>query len=386
MGVLKGMRVVEISGIGPGPFCGMLLADLGADVVTVERPSTNVRSRPSEIFNRGKRSIILDLKKPDAVETVLELVESADALIEGMRPGVMERLRLGPKDCLARRPSLVYGRVTGWGQYGRLSAAAGHDSNYIALSGALWLCAPSGQRPEVPPTLLGDVGGGALYLAVGILAGVLRARQDGHGQVVDAAMLDGSAYTLNLLLSIIAAQGGGFDHCRPRFDARHVSGCYRCSDGEWINLVPHEPQFYIELLKRLGLDHDKRFVNGESNPMVWPLLKSELELLFATKTRSQWCQLLEGTDACFAPVLSPAEAAVHPHNVDRGLYSTIDGVLQVAPVPRFSATPSAPTSRVPTRGAHTHEVLAEIRGTTAAAPNGRIGLDWGTRICRSDED
>lgn len=361
MGVLKGMKVIEISGIGPGPFCGMLLADLGADVIAVERPAAEAGyPRPFEIYSRGKRSIILDLKKPEGVAAVLQLVESADALIEGMRPGVMERLGLGPDVCLGRRPSLVYGRATGWGQYGPLSRAAGHDSNYIALSGALWLCTPSGRRPELPPTLLGDVGGGALYLAIGILAGVLRARQGGKGQVVDAAMVDGSAYTLNLLLSIIAARGGDFELCKPTFDARHVSRCYRCADGEWINIVPHEPQFYAELLKRIGLDRDQLFLKGQTDPNMWPALKDKLEALFATKTRVEWCELLEGTDACFAPVLGPAEAAVHPHNVARSLYVTIDGVLQVGAVPKFSATPSAQPGSVPARGAHTQQVLSEL--------------------------
>ncbi|MGY4157957.1 alpha-methylacyl-CoA racemase [Bradyrhizobium sp. USDA 4461] len=361
MGVLKGMKVVEISGMGPGPFCGMLLADLGADVIAVERPAADAGcARPTEIYNRGKRSIILDLKKPGAVDTVLQLVESADVLIEGMRPGAMERLGLGPDVCLTRHRSLVYGRVTGWGQYGPLAKVAGHDKNYLALSGAMWICSQPNFRPELPPALLGDVGGGALYLAVGILSAVLCARQDGRGQVVDAAMLDGSSYSLNLLLSIIAARGGDFESCRPAFDAKHISRCYRCSDGEWINIVPHEPQFFAELLRRLGLENDQRFVKGESDPEAWPGLRGELAALFATKTRAEWSKLLEGTDACFAPVLSPPEAAVHPHNVARSLYVTIDGVLQVAPVPRFSVTPLAAPTRVPPRGAHTHEILSEI--------------------------
>ncbi|MGL3210620.1 CaiB/BaiF CoA transferase family protein [Bradyrhizobium sp. BR 1433] len=361
MGVLRGLNVVEIAGLGPGPFCGMLLADLGADVITVERPDANAGlTRSSEIFNRGKRSIILDLKKPEAVDTVLRLVERSDVLIESMRPGVMERLGLGPDVCLARRPSLVYGRMTGMGQCGPLSQIAGHDPTYLGFSGALWLATQPGQRPEAPPSLLGDIGGGALYLAVGILAGVLRAHQDGLGQVVDAAMCDGSAHMLNLMLSIIPNRGGNFELGRPASDARHFVRSYRCSDGEWINICPVEAKFYVELIKRLGLDHDKRFVEGLENPKAWPTLSEELAALFASKTRTQWCELLEGTDACFAPVLSPPEAAVHPHNVARGVYTTIDGILQAAPAPRFSATPSAEPTRVPVRGAHTHEVLSEL--------------------------
>ncbi|WP_271627697.1 CaiB/BaiF CoA transferase family protein [Bradyrhizobium sp. CCBAU 11445] len=355
------MKVVEIASLGPGPFCGMLLADLGADVIMVERPAVDAgRPRPSEIFNRGKRSIILDLKKPGAVDTVLQLVERADALIEGMRPGVMERLGLGPDVCLAHRPSLVYGRMTGWGQCGPLSRAAGHDSNYVALSGALWLSTPPDQRPAPPQTILGDVAGGALYLAIGILAGVLRARQDGRGQVVDAAMLDGSAHLLNLVLSVIAMRGGNFELGKPAADARHFSRCYRCSDGTWINIVPDEPQFYAEFLKRVGLDGDQRFVNGQSTPEAWQSLQDELAVLFASKPRSEWCRLLEGTDACFAPVLDPLEAAVHPHNVARGVYTTVDGILQAKPSPRFSATPSAQPCHVPPRGSHTYEVLSEL--------------------------
>ncbi|MGL3210569.1 CaiB/BaiF CoA transferase family protein [Bradyrhizobium sp. BR 1433] len=289
MGVLKGMKVVEIAGLGPGPFCGMLLADLGADVIAVERPAANAdHPRPSEIYNRGKRSIILDLKKPGAADIVLQLVEGADALIEGMRPGVMERLGLAPDVCLARRPSLVYARMTGWGQSGPLAQTAGHDPNYVALSGALWLATAPGHRPEPPPTLLGDVGG-ALYLAIGILAGVLRARKDGRGQIVDVAMVDGSAHMLNLILSIIRDRGGNFECGKPASDARHFARSYRCSDGEWINIVPVEPQFYAELIKRLGLDHDQRFVKGQGDPKAWPALSGEFTALFASKTRSESC-------------------------------------------------------------------------------------------------
>ncbi len=364
MGALDGLKVVEIAALGPAPFCGMLLADLGADVITVERPAADAgQPRPSEIFNRGKRSLTLDLKKPGAVDTVLRLVERADVLIEGMRPGVMERLGLGPDVCLARRPSLVYGRITGWGQYGPLAKAPGHDGNYIALSGALWLNTPPGQRPHQPQTLLGDVAGGALYLAIGILSAILRARQDGRGQVVDAAMLDGSAHLLNLVLSIIPKRGGNFELGKPACDARHFSRCYKCADGRWINVVPDEPQFYADFIRRLGLDHDQRFINGQHNPDDWPELSNELAALFATKTRAEWSELLEGTDSCFAPVLDPPEAAVHPHNVARGVYVTVDGILQAAPAPRFSVTPSVEPARVPARGAHTRDVLSELQLT-----------------------
>lgn len=362
MRVLEGMRVVEISSYGPVTFSGMWLADLGADVITVERPSVDAaHPRPSEIYNRGKRSIVLDLKKPGAVDVVMQLVERADTMIEGMRPGVIERLGLGPDVCLTIRPSLVYGRITGWGQHGPLSHAPGYESNFTALSGALWLATPPGQRPDPPPTLMGEVGGGVLDLVIGILAGVLRARQDGRGQVVDAAMTDGSAHSINVLLSIIQGRGGSFESGKQTSDTRHFVRSYRCADGEWINICAVEARFYGELIKRLGLDHDERFVNGLLDPQAWPALADELAALFGTKTRAEWCALLEGTDACFAPVLSPSEAAAHPHNLARGVYVTVDGVLQAAPVPRFSATPSVEPARVPVRGAHTHEVLSELQ-------------------------
>ncbi|TCN20372.1 crotonobetainyl-CoA:carnitine CoA-transferase CaiB-like acyl-CoA transferase [Sinorhizobium americanum] len=361
MGVLTGIKIIEFAGLGPGPFCGMLLADLGADVITIERPAPDVGNpRPWALCSRGKRSLVLDLKKPGAVDTVLQLIEDADALIEGMRPGVMERLGLGPEICLARNPSLVYGRMTGWGQYGPLVQAAGHDANYVAISGALWLATKPGQAPEAPPTMLGDIAGGALYLAIGLLGGILSARKDGRGQVVDAAMIDGSAHLLNLLISYIPELGGAFASGKPTAHGLFWDRAYECADGEWIVIQPMEPQFYAELIKRLGLQDDQRFVNGQSTPELWVTLGSELAELFKAKTRTEWAALLEGTDACFAPVLSPEEATAHPHVVARGIYKTIDGALHASPAPRFSLTPSAELGSVPPRGAHTEEVLAEL--------------------------
>jgi alpha-methylacyl-CoA racemase len=366
MGVLKGVKIIEMVGLGPGPFCGMLLADLGADVIAVERSAPDAgKPRPWELCSRGKRSIILDVKKPGGVETFLQLVEGADALIEGMRPGVMERLGLGPDVCLARRPSLVYGRMTGWGQDGPLAQAAGHDANYVALSGALWLATQPGQRPEAPPGLLGDVAGGALYLAIGILAGILRARQDGHGQIVDAAMVDGSAHLLNFPISFLPDYyRGSFEKARPAALGMHWDRPYLCADGEWIVVQAVEPQFYAELIRRLGLGQDERFVNDQGSPDAWATLGNELSALFKTKSRAEWTRLLEGTDACFAPVLAPEDAATHPHNIARGIYETVDGVMQAAPAPRFSVTPSAKLRSVPARGAHTGDVLAEIQLST----------------------
>ncbi|MES0003324.1 CoA transferase [Mesorhizobium sp. M0051] len=366
MGVLSGVKIIEISGLGPGPFCGMLLADLGAEVIAIERPALDIgQPRPWELCSRGKRSVLLDLKKPAAVETVLQLIEGADALIEGMRPGVMERLGLGPEICLARNSSLVYGRMTGWGQYGPLIQAAGHDGNYVAISGALWLATQPGNAPEAPPTMLGDVAGGALYLAIGILGGILSARKDGRGQVVDAAMIDGSAHLLNLLISFLPDVGGKFASSRPAAHGKFWDRAYQCADGEWIVIQPMEPQFYAELIKRLGLEDDHRFVNGQRTPELWSVLGNELAERFKTRTRTEWTTLLEGTDACFAPVLSPEEATAHPHVIAREIYKTIDGVLQAAPAPRFSVTPSAELASVPPRGAHTDDVLAELALGTA---------------------
>ena len=365
MSVLSGVRIIEMVGIGPGPFCGMLLADMGADVIAVERPGDGGgEKRPGHILHRGKRSITLDLKKPAAVEVMLDLVRSADGLIEGMRPGVMERLGLGPETCLAANPALVYGRVTGWGQTGPLAHAAGHDSNYTALAGALWFASPPDQPQIAPSTMLGDVGGGALYLALGMVAGILRARTDGAGQVIDAAIVDGVANSMNLLLSLHARLGGGFDRGTMAFDASHWARSYKCADGGWINLAPLEPQFYTLLLQKLGLDKDPRYLDGQRDAAVWPELTKEMEHLFATGTRNAWCDLLEGTDCCFAPVLSPSEAAQHSHMAARGAFHVVDEVLQAGPAPRFFGTPSKDPQSVPARGIHTREVLEELGVST----------------------
>lgn len=364
-GVLEGVRVIEIAGLGPGPFCAMLLGDLGAEVITVERPGSRV-GRPDQVYNRGKRSIMLDLKSANSRQIVLHLVERADVLIEGMRPGVMERLGLGPEPCLERNPRLVYGRVTGWGQSGPLAQAAGHDSNYAALAGALWYAGAPGSPPFLPTTLTGDVAGGALYLAIGLLAALLRSRGGSEGQVVDAAIVDGTAHSMNLLLATLASVGADDRRGIYAMDAAHWAGrSYRCADGEWINISPLEPQFYALLLERLGLDDDIRFVNGQHDPELWSELSFELAQIFGSRPRSQWCALLEGTDACFAPILSPAEAHEHPHMIARKVYVVQDGVLQGCAAPRFSSTPSESPRPVPVRGADTAQILAELGYTEA---------------------
>ena len=360
MGVLSGLRVVEIAGIGPAPFCGMLLADMGADVVLVERAggADALALGANAIVHRGKRSLALDLKNPAAVDAVLRLVDGADALIEGMRPGVMERLGLGPDTCAARNPRLVYGRMTGWGQHGPLAQAAGHDINYIALSGALWFSGAPGSPPMAPPTLAGDLGGGALYLAMGVLAALLAARQSGRGQVVDAAIVDGSANLMNLLLSLHAAGRQPFERGHGLLDGPHWYGSYACADGLFVTVGALEPQFNALLFKTLGVADDPEFRNAY-DPRRWSALRERLAALFATQPRQHWVALLEGSDACFAPVLTPREALAHPHLAARGVYAERDGLLQAAPAPRFSATPSGQPGPVPGAGEQGAQILRE---------------------------
>ncbi|SPA54617.1 CaiB/BaiF CoA transferase family protein [Cupriavidus taiwanensis] len=359
--MLSGVKVVEICGIGPGPFCAMHLADLGADVIAVERATPANGAAPSAdgyVLNRGKRSVVADLKTAEGRELVLALVQDADALIEGMRPGVMERLGLGPDVCLARNPRLVYGRMTGWGQTGPLAQAAGHDNNYISLSGAMYYQGGPVEPPSSAITVVGDVGGGALYLAVGLLSGILNARATGKGTVVDASIVDGSAHMLQLLLStarkgFITGERGNNIH-----DASHFYSTYRCADGKFVTLGSIEPQFYALLLEKLGLTEDPRFARQWDRER-WTELHRHFEELFATKTRAQWCALLENTDVCFGPVLSPEEAAGHPHLAARGVYFQAEGHLQAAPAPRFDGKAMV-AGAIPRRGQHTGEIMAAI--------------------------
>ncbi len=362
MGILSNLKIVEFEGLGPGPFCGMHLADLGAEVTLVAR-SPATPSGPGAVFNRGKRSIVLDLKKATHVAAAKKIAARADAIIEGLRPGVMERLGLGPDDLRALNPRLVYGRLTGWGQKGPLAHAAGHDINYVALSGAAWHAGEAGGAPTPPPTLVGDVAGGALYLAIGILSGVLRARETGEGATVDAAIVDGAAHMTGLLLSLKAA--GGMPEARggSMLDGAHFYGVYRCADGEFVSVGPLEPKFYALFLQKLGLDGDAAFTDqfAQGN---WPACRERLESVFAERARDEWRDVFEGTDACFAPVLRPSEAAAHPHNAAREIYRDIDGVLHAAAAPRFDgARPDDPTPMAPT-GAEADAILAEV-GLTA---------------------
>ncbi|WP_233884635.1 CaiB/BaiF CoA transferase family protein [Paraburkholderia flagellata] len=359
--MLSGIKIVEICGIGPGPFCAMHLADLGADVIAVERAERAPIGAPNagpSVINRGKRSVIADLKSDEGQQLVRQLVEGADALIEGMRPGVMERLGLGPVELQRINPRLVYGRVTGWGQSGPLAQAAGHDNNYISLSGSLYHNGGSGEPPSTAFTVLGDIGGGALYLAVGLLAGILKARETGKGTVVDASIVDGSAHMLQLLLATKKAGLVAGDRGENVHDSSPFYGTYRCADGKYITLGSLEPQFYALLLEKLCLKDDPRFAE-QWNRKAWPEARRFLADQFASKTREVWSNLLEGTDVCFGPVLSPAEAARHPHNVARGVYFERNGELQVSPAPRFggkTVEPGAP----PQPGQHTDEVLSAL--------------------------
>ena len=355
-GPLSGLKVLEFAGLGPGPFCGMLLSDLGADVVRIDRKGGG-RSSPADVTARGRRSVALDLKSPAAVETCLKLMEGADGLIEGFRPGVMERLGLGPDVALQRNPKLVYGRMTGWGQTGPYAKAAGHDMNYIAITGAL--AAIGTQDKPVPPlNLVGDFGGGALYLAFGLLAGVIHARRTGQGQVIDCAMSDGAASLMAMFYGFKAGGLWGEGRRANLLDGgAHFYDTYQCSDGKWISIGAIEPQFYLLLLEKTGIT-DPQFQHQMSRE-EWPELRDKLAAVIATKSQADWCALMDGTDVCFAPVLTMDEAPGHPHNAARQTFVEIAGVIQPAPAPRFSATPGAIQGPPPKIGGDNDAALAD---------------------------
>ena len=368
MGPLKGMKVIELAGIGPGPMCAMLLADLGADVIRVDRLEPSglgvPMARRIDINGRNRRSVALDVKAPAGREAVLRLVEQADVLIEGFRPGVAERLGLGPLDCRARNPRLVYGRMTGFGQSGPLAQAAGHDLNYIALTGLLHAIGPAGGKPVPPLNVVGDYGGGALYLAFGLMAALFERQRSGLGQVVDAAMVDGAASLGSIFFGLKAAgtwPGGRgenlLDGGAPFYDT------YETSDGRWVSVAALEPKFFAEFAERTGLDG--RFVQRQYDRQLWPEMREAIATRMRSRTRDAWCELLEGSDACFAPVLDFDEAPRHRHAQARGAFVTVDGVVQPGPAPRFErSTPAAPRT-APAAGAHTREVLGEA-GYSAA--------------------
>jgi alpha-methylacyl-CoA racemase len=341
MGPLAGYRIVEFAGIGPGPMCAMLLADMGATVLRLERPAGETLGidKPArfDLLNRNRHSLPLDLKEPAGLAAAFELIERADALIEGFRPGTMERLGLGPEQCFKRNPRLVYGRITGWGQDGPLASAAGHDLNYIALTGALHAIGRAGQPPTPPLNLVGDYGGGTLYLAFGIVCALLEAKSSGLGQVVDAAMIDGAASLMTMFYGLHAAglwtgeRGNNFiDSGAPYYDV------YACADGQFVAVAPIEKKFRAEFYRLIGLD--PKSLPDQDDRANWPAIKATIARRMATRTRDQWCKLLDGSDACCAPVLSFSEAPQHPHNRARGTFIEVDGVVQPAPAPRFSRT------------------------------------------------
>jgi alpha-methylacyl-CoA racemase len=366
MGPLAGVKVVEIASIGPGPFCAMMLADMGADVIRVDRknqagrPGTTVGANPRhETLNRGRRSVAVDLKNPAAIETVLKMCEGADVILEGFRPGVMERLGLGPEVVHARNEKIVYGRMTGWGQDGPYASVAGHDINYIALSGVLHALGRKADKPLPPMNLVGDFGGGGMLLAFGIVSALFEAQRSGKGQVVDAAMVDGASL---LMAPIYGLQKMG----RWNGDERgvnlldtgaHFYEVYETSDGKYISLGSIEPQFYALLLEKAGLDKEE--FADQQNRDKWPDYKDQLEALFKTKTRDEWCEIMEYTDICFAPVLSMNEAHAHPHNAERGTFIEVEGVKQPGPAPRFSRTAPEVARPSPIPGEHNDEALED---------------------------
>lgn len=335
MGPLAGFRIIELAAIGPGPFCGMMLADMGAEVIRIERISIAGQPQSLDILARSRKSIAIDLKTARGVELVLQLVAGADAMYEGFRPGVTERLGLGPEDCMQRNPKLVYGRITGWGQDGPLASAAGHDINYISLAGALHAIGRAGERPVPPLNLVGDFGGGGMLLAFGLVCALLEAQRSGKGQVVDAAMVDGTASLMAMFYSFAAS--GIFVNKRSSNlldGGAHFYDTYATSDGKYISIGSIEPQFYALLLEKTGVDKEKFARQLDADK--WDDYKAELTEIFKTKTRDEWCVLMEGSDVCFAPVLSMSEAPEHPHNKARETFVNLDGVTHPAPAPRFS--------------------------------------------------
>jgi alpha-methylacyl-CoA racemase len=365
-GPLNGIRVVEFAGIGPGPFCGMLLSDMGADVLRIDRKD----ARPAaahQITQRGRRSLALDLKTQEAAALCLELFERAEIVFEAYRPGVMERLGLGPEAALRINPRLVYGRMTGWGQSGPLARAAGHDINYIAISGALHSIGTP-EQPVVPLNLIGDYGGGALYLAMGLLAALVHARQTGQGQVVDVAMCDGAASLMSYFFGLHAAGAHSSTRTANMLDGgAPFYNVYRCADGKWIALGAIEPKFYALLLEKTGLEDQS--CAQQMQRQNWPELKKKIAAVIAEKSRGEWCAILEGSDACFAPILDMEEAPAHRHNRERNTFVEVAGVVQPAPAPRFAATPAAIQGPPPAIGEHNDSALR----------------DWGFSEARMDE-
>ncbi|MFZ5605095.1 MAG: CaiB/BaiF CoA transferase family protein [Pseudomonadota bacterium] len=364
-GPLSGIRIIELAGIGPGPFCGMMLADMGADVIRVERPGGNPGDAGGhDILFRNRKSVAVNLKTPAGVETVLRLCEKADGLFEGFRPGVAERLGVGPQVCLARNPKLVYGRMTGWGQTGPLAKAAGHDINYISLSGALHAMGRRGEGPVPPLNLVGDFGGGGMMLAFGMVCGILEASRSGKGQEIDCSMVEGAGALMAMFYGLHGIGQFSDERGTHMLDSgAHFYDTYATADGKYISIGSIEPQFYTLLKQQLQLDES---VFGEQlNPQRWPQQKEKLAAIFRTRTRDEWCKLMEGTDVCFAPVLGLEEAPRHPHNLARNSFVPVGDMLQPAPTPRFSRTPSGTPRPISAPGTDTRAVLDDCGFSSA---------------------
>ena len=359
MGPLKGLKIIEMAGIGPGPFCGMVLADLGAEIIRIDRASAIGTGSKQDAANRGKRSIAIDLKSEEGVEVVLKLVETADAIFEGFRPGVMERLGLGPDVCSQRNERIVFGRMTGWGQKGPLANAAGHDINYISLTGALAAIGRPGSPPVPPLNLIGDFGGGGMLLALGLVAALLESKESKKGQVVDAAMTDGSALLMTMIYTMQSSGVWKTSMGSNLLDGgSHFYDTYECKDGKFISIGSIEPQFYALLCQIADLDEE--VFGKQMSRDSWPEQKEEITKIFLNKSRDEWCDLMEGTDVCFAPVLDMSEAPKHPHNIERKTFIDLEGVTQPAPAPRFSRTEPEVVSSPSIVGEHTNEVLSSI--------------------------
>ena len=359
MGPLKGLQIIEMAGIGPAPFCGMVLSDLGANVIRIDRVTSAGSVSRQEASNRGKKSIAVDLKTTKGIEVVLNLVEASDALFEGFRPGVMEKLGLGPDVCLQKNKKIVFGRMTGWGQEGPLAFAAGHDINYISLSGVLATIGRPGAPPVPPLNLIGDYGGGGMLLALGLVAALFETKSSGKGQVIDAAMVDGSALLMTMIYTM-RGMGLWKDSLGSNFldGGAHFYDTYECKDGKYISIASIEPKFY-QLLREITPLEDSIF-DDQLSRESWPEQKKALKEIFLKKIQQEWCDLMEGTDICFAPVLNMAEAPEHPHNKARGTFIELEGIVQPAPAPRFSRTVSEVYPAPAYVGEHTEEVLKSI--------------------------
>ncbi|MDG2141803.1 MAG: CaiB/BaiF CoA-transferase family protein [Gammaproteobacteria bacterium] len=356
MGPLAGVKIIEMAAIGPVPFCAMMLSDMGAEVIRVDRLNQKGSGHRANVLFRGRKSVAVDLKNPLGVETALELIDKADILIEGFRPGVMERLGLGPEVCAERNPRIIYGRMTGWGQEGPLSQAAGHDINYISVAGALGSMGYPDRPPAPPLNLIGDFGGGAMYLLSGVLAALIERSTSGLGQVIDAAMTDGTASLLSPFFGMMAMNMWTPDRHKNRLDGgAFYYGSYECRDGKHISIGSLEPQFYALLLAKCEITDE--IFEDQLDQEAWPDKRTKMEAIFKTKTRHEWCEIMEGTDVCFAPVLDLEEAPHHPHNRKRETYVEFEGVTQPAPAPRFSRTKSSISSSAALVGENTDEIL-----------------------------